>query len=325
MSTITRNELYALVWSAPVQEVSLQLGISDVYLGFVCTALDVPRPSRGYWRRRETGNAGPVPELPAAGSGTRQSWTKGDAIGFARRRKPKKLKFSAPEKERPTTPATKKKDGLHELVRTTEDDFRTAQPGSDGFYLKPRRKLLVDIATSAAGLDGCLRFASLLFNTLEEAGHPVEIADGSEILIRVDIDNYDESVKPDPARPDSPLPWAPRRPTVVHIEGVPLGLALVEVSENQYLAYAGDGNFVPVTKFNKAEFVGYTWKTFRRRPSGRLKLTAYSPFHDVPWRHQWIETRNSPLDARLKEIVAVLNAGAIDLALRLEKAGRFFK
>lgn len=323
MSTITREALYALVWSAPGLEVSLQLGISDVYLGFVCTALDVPRPSRGYWRRRETGDAGPVPELPAAGPGTRQSWKKGDAIGFARRRKPKKLKLSAPQKERPAA-APRKKDEPHELVRRAEDDFRTAQIGSDGFYLKPRRRLLVDIATSAPALESCLRFASVLFNRLEESGHPVEIADGSEILIRVDIDNYDEAVKPDPARPDSPLPWAPLRPTVVHIGGVPLGLSLVEVSEIQHLAYAGDGDFVPVEKFNRAEFVGYTWKTYRRRPSGRLKLTAYSPFHDVPWRHQWVEKPKSTLGDRLGEIVAVLESGAIDLSLRLEKAGRFF-
>lgn len=323
MSTITRDALYALVWSASGQEVSLQLGISDVYLGFVCKALDVPRPSRGYWRSHETGNAGPVPELPAAGPGTRQSWKKGDAIGFARRRKPKKLKLSAPQKERPA-PEPRKKDGPHELVRRAEDDFRTAQIGSDGFYLKPRRKLLVDIATSAAGLDSCLRFASLLFNTLEEAGHPVGIADGSEILIRVDIDNYDEAVQPDPARPDSPLPWTPLRPTVVDIGGVQLGLSLVEISEKQYLAYAGDGDFVPVAQFNRAEFVGYTWKTYRRRPSGRLKLTAYSPFHDVPWRYQWIERPKSSLEGRLEEIVAVLKAAAIELSLRLEKAGRFF-
>ncbi|MFC5755857.1 hypothetical protein [Rhizobium sp. GCM10022189] len=323
MTTITRDDLYALVWSVPGVEAAARLKISDSYLGHVCRALEVPKPSRGYWRNHETGNAGPVPELPAAGPGTRQSWKKGDAIGFARRRKPKKLKLAAPQKERPAL-APRKKDEPHELVRRAEDDFRTAQTGSDGYYLKPRRKLLVDIATSAAGLDSCLRFASALFNRLEASGHPVGIATGSKILIRVDIDNYDEAVQPDPARPDSPLPWTPLRPTVVHIGGVPLGLSLVEVSEKQHLAYAGDGNFVPASQFNMAEFVGYTWKTYRRRPSGRLKLTAYSPFHDVPWRHQWIEKPKSALGDRLEEIVAVLEAGAIDLSLRLEKAGRFF-
>ncbi|MDL2410830.1 hypothetical protein PY650_35920 [Rhizobium calliandrae] len=323
MTTITRDELYALVWSVPGVEAATRLKITDSYLGHVCRALEVPKPSRGYWRSRDTDNAGAVPELPAAGPGTRRSWKKGDAIGFARRRRPKKLKLSAPQKERPVL-APRMKDGSHELVRRAEDDFRTAQTGSDGYYLKPRRKLLVDIVTSAVGLDSCLRFASALYNRLEESGHPVEIATGSEILIRVDIDNYDEAVKPDPARPDSPLPWTPLRPTVVHIAGVPLGLSLVEVSEKQHLAYAGDGNFVPASQFNRAEFVGYTWKTYRKMPSGRLKLTAYSPFYDVPWRHHWIEGPKSPLEGRLDEIVAVLKAAAIDLSLRLEKAGRFF-
>lgn len=322
MTTITREALYALVWSVRGVEAAARLEITDSYLVHVCRALEVPKPSRGYWRSYDTNNAGPVPELPAAGPGTRQSWKEGDAIGFVRRRKPKRLK-RAPSPVIPA-PAARTKNEAHELVRRAEDDFRTAQIGSDGFYLKPRRRLLVDIATSAPALESCLRFASVLFNRLEESGHPVGIADGSEILIRVDIDNYDEAVKPDPARPDSPLPWAPLRPTVVHIGGVPLGLSLVEVSEIQHLAYAGDGDFVPVAQFNRAEFVGYTWKTYRRRPSGRLKLTAYSPFHDVPWRHQWVEKPKSALGDRLGEIVAVLESGAIDLSLRLERAGRFF-
>ncbi|MHC2574963.1 hypothetical protein [Rhizobium leguminosarum] len=321
MTTITREALYALVWSVRGVDAAARLKLSDSYLGHVCRALEVPKPSRGYWRSYDTDNAGPVPELPAAGPGTRRSWTTGDAIGFARTRKPKKLKH-APPPVRP--PAARTKNEMHELVRRAKDDFLTAQPGSDGFYLKPRRRLLIDIATSATALHASLQFASVLFNRLEEAGYLVAIADGSEILIRVEIDNYDSAVNPDPARPDSPLPWSPLRPTVVHIGGVPLGLSLVEVSEKQHLAYAGDGNFVPVAEFNQAEFVGYTWKTYRRRPSGRLKLTAYSPYHDVPWRHQWIEGQKSTLEGRLEEIVAVLKAGAIDLSLRLEKAGRFF-
>ncbi len=322
MTTITRDALYALVWSVPGVEAAARLKVSDSYLGYVCTALEVPKPSRGYWRSHDTNNAGPVPELPAAGPGTPQSWTTGDAIGFARRRKPKKLKRAL--QPAIPAPAARTKNEAHELVRRAEDEFRTAKTGSDGFYLKPQRRLLVDIATSAPALHACLRFASALFNRLEASGHPVEIADGTEILIRVEIDNYDEAATPDPARPDSPLPWAPRRPTVVRIGGVQLGLSLVEVAEKQHLAYAGNGNFVPVAEFNAADFVGYTWKTYRRRPSGRLKLTAYSPFHDVPWRHQWTEGQKSTLEGRLEEIVAVLRAAAIDLSLRLEKAGRFF-
>lgn len=318
---ITRTELYSLVWSVPGIGAAARLGVSDSYLGHICRALDVPRPPPGHWRKRATGCATAAPALPAAGPGTRQAWTKGDAIGFARRREPKKL---SPPPHGTPAPAARRKTGVHELVRRAEDDFRTAQTGPDGFYLKPRRKLLVDIATSAGGLNACLRFASALFNRLEEAGHPVEIAEGSEILIRVEIDNCDEPARADPRRPDNPLPWEPLRPTVVYVGGVPLGLSVVEVSEKKHLAYVGDGEFVPFAQFREADHVGDTWDTYRRRPSGRLKLTAYSPFHGVPWRHQWVEKPESQLGDRLHEIVAVLEAGAIDLSLRLESAGRFF-
>ena len=35
-STITREELYELVWSMPMTRASKQLGVSDVMLGRVC-------------------------------------------------------------------------------------------------------------------------------------------------------------------------------------------------------------------------------------------------------------------------------------------------
>ena len=48
-STITREELYELVWSMPMTRASKQLGVSDVMLGRVCREREVPCPPRGYW------------------------------------------------------------------------------------------------------------------------------------------------------------------------------------------------------------------------------------------------------------------------------------
>ena len=48
-STITREELYELVWSMPMTRASKQLGVSDVMLGRVCRERRVPRPPQGYW------------------------------------------------------------------------------------------------------------------------------------------------------------------------------------------------------------------------------------------------------------------------------------
>ncbi len=46
---VTREELYELVWSAPMVQVVKQHGLSDNGLRKICRKLDVPTPPRGYW------------------------------------------------------------------------------------------------------------------------------------------------------------------------------------------------------------------------------------------------------------------------------------
>jgi hypothetical protein len=47
--TITRLELFELVWSKPSSSAARELGISDVGLSNICKKLGVPKPERGYW------------------------------------------------------------------------------------------------------------------------------------------------------------------------------------------------------------------------------------------------------------------------------------
>jgi hypothetical protein len=47
--SLTREDLYKLVWSKPMTHVAKELGISDVMLGKICKERRVPRPERGYW------------------------------------------------------------------------------------------------------------------------------------------------------------------------------------------------------------------------------------------------------------------------------------
>jgi hypothetical protein len=51
---LTREELYTLVWSAPMVKVAKQFGLSDVGLKKICRKHDIPVPGRGYWRKLET-------------------------------------------------------------------------------------------------------------------------------------------------------------------------------------------------------------------------------------------------------------------------------
>lgn len=52
---ISREELFALVWSKPTTEVAQDLGITDVAVAKLCARLQVPKPRRGYWAKVAAG------------------------------------------------------------------------------------------------------------------------------------------------------------------------------------------------------------------------------------------------------------------------------
>ena len=65
-TTLSRQQLYDLVWSEPMTKVSASLGISDRGLAKICMRHEVPTPPRGYWARATTGRNGnriPLPDL----------------------------------------------------------------------------------------------------------------------------------------------------------------------------------------------------------------------------------------------------------------------
>lgn len=53
--TITREQLYELVWSEPMQRLSKQIGISDVAIAKHCRKAGIPVPERGYWNKLQAG------------------------------------------------------------------------------------------------------------------------------------------------------------------------------------------------------------------------------------------------------------------------------
>jgi hypothetical protein len=66
LATYDRQRLYEEVWSEPTQRVAQRYGISDVALSKVCAQLQVPKPPRGYWAKKEAGHSGPRrPKLKA--------------------------------------------------------------------------------------------------------------------------------------------------------------------------------------------------------------------------------------------------------------------
>lgn len=63
---ITREELYAQVWSKPVTHLAKEWGLSDVGLAKLCRRHCVPLPYRGFWARKDAGQTPkPIPLPPS--------------------------------------------------------------------------------------------------------------------------------------------------------------------------------------------------------------------------------------------------------------------
>lgn len=64
MPTLTREELYDLVWKDALRTIAPTLGVSDVWLKRCCRAAEIPVPERGHWNKVHAGKAVIVQKLP---------------------------------------------------------------------------------------------------------------------------------------------------------------------------------------------------------------------------------------------------------------------
>lgn len=72
-STVSREALYAQVWSTPLLKLAESYGVSNVALAKVCRKLNVPVPGRGYWAKVAAGH--PVEQRPLPRTAKHQSAT----------------------------------------------------------------------------------------------------------------------------------------------------------------------------------------------------------------------------------------------------------
>jgi hypothetical protein len=68
--TISRTDLYNLVWSEPMVKVAMRFHVSDVAVAKACRRHKIPLPDRGYWARVAAGQRVEKSPLPA----TKERW-----------------------------------------------------------------------------------------------------------------------------------------------------------------------------------------------------------------------------------------------------------
>ena len=313
---ISRDELYRLVWSDPMTKIAVRFDVSRSYLARICTLLNVPRPARGYWAKLEVGKAPPQVPLPAPRPGDPVHWRKdGEPIVVP---KPK----AAPRRQ-PEAKVRINRNEVHGLIRGARTQFKNGRPKDADAYLKPQKRLLVDVTASLSGVDKALDLANDLFNALESVGHRVVLAPSDAGLGRARIDEREVAAKPRDDRDHVGL-WSPYRPTVVYVGTVAIGLSIVEMSEKTTLRHL-HGKYIRATEYvapRDRSYVEERWTTTRELPSGRMRIVAYSPYREVDGPKQWDETKSAPLHGQIKTIVEAIEAMASVLVAKLEQADR---
>ncbi|CBJ39337.1 conserved protein of unknown function [Ralstonia solanacearum CMR15] len=308
-SVVSRESLYELVWAEPMLKVAARFGVSSSYLARVCTLLNVPRPERGYWAKLAVGKAHPKPSLPNARPGDELMWVRGDAPSDFRRSLPMPPSGTPKQQIKSGRP----KPTEHLLITGAKAIFEGGRMAYGVGYLKPTKKLLVDLVVTKTGLDKGISFANTLFLALQEAGHRVVIAPRGERLIRRDFDER-EVPRKGPSYRDR---WSPMRCTVAYIGTIAIGLTIIEMSEEVEVRYV-NGKYVRLKEYvppkRGRNVSDHGWTSKQDLPNGRLCLQAYSPYWRAEWSKQWRETRERDIAGLIPVIVNELERLAPEVA-----------
>lgn len=319
---ITREELYELVWSAPMIKVGEEFKVSGSYMARVCSILRVPHPERGYWAKLTVGKAPEKPRLPDAQPGDQLSWSQGEVLPAPPR--PRLVAAPRPPHNKLPRPVT----GTHGLILDAKGNYETGYKVEEGQHLRPYKRLMVDVTASLAGLDKAHAFATDLFNALESAGHRVCISSPAENFTRAHIDEHEQLPKKTNGEHSyyyyNRL-WSPQRPTVVYVGPVAFGLAVIEMSENVEVRYA-NGRYVRESDYKpskaSARYVDHSWKTTKDILCGRLRLVVYAPYRDVSWSILFQENKDRALTTDIPKIVKSIQDSAELVVEKVKEAER---
>ncbi len=69
-NTLTRKQLYDLVWSIPMTSISKQYSVTTCKLRTICRKFNIPLPENGYWQKLQYNKSVTIKELPTEFDGT---------------------------------------------------------------------------------------------------------------------------------------------------------------------------------------------------------------------------------------------------------------
>jgi hypothetical protein len=174
MPTLTREELYVLVWSEPIQKIAPRYGLSDRGFGKLCARYEIPVPPRGWWAKRAAGKRVRQTPLPPLNDPYRQKIRLAEkaretAADASKAEVHPLVAFEQDPVNRISVPATG--DLTNTLVLKTERLLKRSKREADGRIAVPSGGLYVH--TSRELHERALRIMQGLFTALETRRFPV--------------------------------------------------------------------------------------------------------------------------------------------------------
>lgn len=260
-----RDSLYEEVWATPMARLSNKHGISDVGLAKVCRKLAIPVPGRGYWAKKEAGQAVQRIPLPALKEPIRLYKP------TPKPEEPKIESFTTPDeraqvakaKERDPQVILKRGSLSHPLIAQAREVL--GRSGCDGHGLLWTNDPCLDISVSKSALPRALRLAAGLIAALEEEGFKIAVKQGR------------------------------KEKTTATLHGQAIGFTLVEKIDRIPLATPPKGGVLQ-------RVLTYAGTPHEQKPSGRLGLQIWKPWNTFP--KSWNDGKTRTLEGLLPGIVA---------------------
>ena len=178
---LTRKELYEKVWSEPIVKLAREYGFSDVWLARICKRNNIPRPSRGYWARVQTGQGVSKTPLPKGDNDriieiyTHDPGSKGERIVSRKKSTSKRLLKSIVLPESQMDP--------HPLILESAKKLESTKQDITG--LVPPQKGCLNINVSRDSLPRALNLMDSLIKMLTMKGFEVSLS-GKETEVKID-------------------------------------------------------------------------------------------------------------------------------------------
>jgi hypothetical protein len=176
--TVTRQQLYADVWTQPVRTVASRFGISDVGLAKLLRRHRIPVPGRGYWQLVRAGKPPRRPPLPKTRAGEPEEITVSGAprrSDDASRSEGEERPAATPRVTPPVVEVPAQLVDPHPLVTVALRSLNAAKSDERG-VLEPRATRRLDLRVTRGTVDRALRITHALLKALESAGYRVSVS-----------------------------------------------------------------------------------------------------------------------------------------------------